>query len=277
MASFPSIFVSHGAPDLLLTASPALEFFQQLGAQLGQPKAILVISAHWTTPVPTVSLATQPETIHDFWGFPAPLYELTYPAPGAPELADRVSKQLIEAGMICELAADRGLDHGAWEPLMAMYPDAKIPVTQLSVQPHLGPAHHVQMGRALAALRQEGVLVLASGAITHNLSKFRGHAFDAQPPTWVTQFDDWLAETITASELTASSLDRLLEYRRLAPYAVENHPTEEHFLPLFVAIGAGGLNPQGQRLHSSFTYGILSMAAYAFNEAMTIPVVFKTK
>jgi 4,5-DOPA dioxygenase extradiol len=168
MSPFPSIFVSHGAPDLLLTPSSSLDFLQQLGGQLGQPKAILVISAHWTTPVPTVSLATQPETIHDFWGFPAPLYELTYPAPGAPELADQVSKRLIEAGMGCELAADRGFDHGAWEPLLAMYPDAQIPVTQLSVQPHLGPAHHVQMGRALATLRQEGILVLASGAATHN-------------------------------------------------------------------------------------------------------------
>lgn len=256
MSSFPSLFVSHGAPDLLLHQSPSLEFFKQLGQQLGKPDAILVISAHWTSASPIVSTARHPETIHDFWGFPAPLYELTYPAPGAPELAARVQKQLTAAGLDCQLDPDRGLDHGAWEPLMAMYPDADIPVTQLSIQPTLGTAYHVQLGRALAALRQEGVLVLATGAMTHNLRKFRGYAFDAAPPAWVTEFDDWMADAIAQSDL-----DRLLDYRRLAPHAVENHPTEEHLLPLFVAIGAG---TQGKRLHSSYTYGILSMAAYAF-------------
>lgn len=259
MAVFPAVFVSHGSPDLLLHPSPAREFMQQLGVQLGKPKAILAISAHWLTAVPTLSTAAQPETLHDFRGFPAELYQLRYPAPGAADLAETVAQQLTRAGLEPKLNPDRGLDHGAWEPLMLMYPEANIPVTQLSLQPSLGPAYHVQLGRTLAELRQAGVLILASGAITHNLRAFGAHTFDADPVDWAKQFDDWLAAAILNRQF-----EDLVNYRQQAPYAVQNHPSEEHLLPLFVALGAGGVDAPAIQLHASFTYGVLSMAAYAF-------------
>ncbi|MBE9182838.1 dioxygenase [Oculatella sp. LEGE 06141] len=263
MPTFPSLFISHGSPDLPLKPSQAQRFLQQLGNELGKPRAILVISAHWLSQIPTVSTASPLQTIHDFRGFPPELYQLTYPAPGAPELAASVQELLQQAGMACEVDADRGLDHGAWNPLMLMYPDAEIPVTQLSLQPKLGTAHHVRLGEAIASLRQAGVLILASGAATHNLQAFGKYDLNAPPPTWVTEFDQWLARAIAANDI-----ESLLNYRHSAPHAVRNHPSEEHLLPLFVAIGAGGAKAPGIQLHSSFTYGAFSMAAYAFGNAL---------
>lgn len=260
MTSFPALFVSHGAPDLLLHASPARDFLQHLGAQLGTPRSILVVSAHWLTHVPTVSSAPQMTTVHDFGGFPSALYELTYTPPGAPHIAELTGKLLMQAGFECAVQPNRGLDHGAWEPLMLMYPDATIPVTQLSIQPTLGTSYHLQLGRSLSSLRQEGVLILASGAATHNLRTFGQYAFDAPPPPWAHQFDDWLASAIAHNDI-----DTLLDYRKQAPHALQNHPSEEHLLPLFVALGAGGESTQGTQLHTSFTYGAFSMAAYAFD------------
>jgi 4,5-DOPA dioxygenase extradiol len=268
MTLFPTVFVSHGSPDTAVQPSPAQSFLKQLGAELSRgttldhlfdkPKAILVISAHWATRVPTVSAVSQPKTIHDFSGFASELYALNYPAPGAPALADRVAELLSAADFEVKVDGDRGLDHGAWEPLMLMYPEADIPVTQLSLQPTLGTAYHLRLGRALASLRQEGVLILASGSTTHNIRAFRGQSLDTAPPDWVEQFDQWLAETVAQNDIEA-----LLDYRQQAPYAAENHPSEEHFLPFFVALGAAEARP-GKQLHSSFTYGVLSMAAYAF-------------
>jgi len=174
--TMPSLFLSHGAPTLPLTDTPARSFLQQLGHMLERPKAILVISAHWETAVPTVSAVDSNETIHDFGGFPRALYDMRYPAPGSPHFAARVSEHLRAAGFDCNVDRRRGLDHGAWVPLLLMYPQADIPVLQLSVQPHLGPEHHLRVGRALAALRQEGVLIIGSGSFTHDLSEFRGHS-----------------------------------------------------------------------------------------------------
>ncbi|HEY9697249.1 MAG TPA: class III extradiol ring-cleavage dioxygenase [Trichocoleus sp.] len=259
MNSFPSVFISHGAPDLLLHPSRATDFFKQFESKFGRPEAILVISAHWLSQRPVVSAAVQPRTIHDFGGFPAELYEMQYSAPGAPALAAQVKQQLEKAGFPVEVNPDRGLDHGAWSPLLLMYPEANIPVTQLSIQPYSDPEHHLKLGRALAPLREAGVLILASGSITHNLQSFGGSKFDAESLEWAVQFDQWLAETIAQPNIEA-----LLNYRQQAPYAVQNHPTDEHFLPLFVALGAGGTTPQVTQLHSSFTYGAISMAAYAF-------------
>jgi 4,5-DOPA dioxygenase extradiol len=256
----PVLFISHGSPVLPLHPHPAIDFLKQLGSCLEKPSAILVISAHWGSRVPTVSAAPQPETIHDFWGFPSELYQLTYPAPGAPDLAERVAKLLAQAGFDYKISSDRGLDHGAWEPLMLMYPNANIPVTQLSIQPQKGTAYHWQLGKALAPLRQEGVLIIASGAITHNLRAFGQYSLEAEPVEWAAAFDDWIAQTIVQPNI---NVDDLLNYRQIAPYASQNHPTEEHLLPLFVALGAAEPNPIATQLHSSFTYGVLSMATYA--------------
>ncbi|MBW4660730.1 MAG: dioxygenase [Drouetiella hepatica Uher 2000/2452] len=259
MEQFPTLFISHGAPDLSTHEGEAHSFLKQLGQQFPKPKAILVVSAHWNTSHPTVSRALQPQTIHDFSGFPASLYQLTYPAPGAPDLADRVATLLNQHSLSGTVHSNRGLDHGAWAPLLLTYPEADIPVTQLSIQYDADPTHHLRVGKALEPLRREGVLILASGGATHNLQAF-GASSDANPPTWVKRFDEWLAATIAQHDLAS-----LLSYRQLAPYAKENHPTDEHLLPLFVALGAAGGTAKGTRLHNSYTYSVFSMAAYAFD------------
>ena len=257
--TMPSLFLSHGAPTLPLTDTPARAFLQQLGATLERPKAILVISAHWETAVPTVNAVDSNETIHDFGGFPRALYDMRYPAPGSPHFAARVSQHLRAAGFDCNVDRRRGLDHGAWVPLLLMYPQADIPVLQLSVQPHLGPEHHLRVGRALAALRQEGVLIIGSGSFTHDLSEFRGHSPNDPAPDWVNGFADWFH-----AALTQNQTDKLIDYRRQAPFATKNHPTEEHLLPLYVALGAAGENARAERLHASATYSVLRMDVYAF-------------
>ena len=257
--NFPSLFLSHGAPTLPLTDTPARSFLSQLGGMLARPKAILVISAHWETSVPTINAVDRNETIHDFGGFPRPLYELRYPAAGSPTIAARVSDLLSGSGIDSRIDPSRGLDHGAWVPLLLMYPQADVPVLQLSVQPHLGPGHHLRIGRALAPLRQEGVLIIGSGSLTHDLSEFRGHGPNDPAPDWVNAFADWFH-----SALTTGRTDDLLDYRRQAPFAVKNHPSEEHLLPLYAALGAAGESTRAERLHASATYSILRMDVYAF-------------
>ncbi len=260
--TMPSLFLSHGAPTLPLTDTPARAFLQQFGYTLERPKAILVISAHWETAVPRINAVDSNETIHDFGGFPRALYDLRYPAPGSPAVAGRVADLLHAAGLDCQIDRRRGLDHGAWVPLRLMYPQADIPVLQLSVQPHLGPAHHLAVGRALAPLRQERVLIIGSGSFTHDLSEFRGHGPNDPAPAWVNSFADWFD-----AALTKGQTDELLDYRRLAPFAGKNHPTEEHLLPLYAALGAAGENARAERLHASATYSVLRMDVYAFHAA----------
>lgn len=255
----PILFISHGSPMLALAESPARAFLAALGGELERPDAVLVVSAHWETDIPAVNAVAENETIHDFYGFPAPLYALSYPAPGAPELADRVVDMLGGAGLRAGVDHKRGLDHGAWVPMHVMWPEHDIPVLQLSVQSHLGPGHHLQLGRALARLRDENILVMASGSFTHNLRAVS--RFGAGPePDWVTRFADWMHDAIMAGQ----SCD-LVSYRRLAPFAVENHPTDEHLLPLFVAIGAAGEGAKPTRIHQSTDLGVLRMDAYRFD------------
>jgi 4,5-DOPA dioxygenase extradiol len=260
--TLPSLFLSHGAPTLPITDTPARAFLQQLGHTLVRPKAILVISAHWETALPTVSAVDSNETIHDFGGFPRALYDLRYPAPGSPALAERVAEQLSAGGFDCNIDKRRGLDHGAWVPLLLMYPQADIPVLQLSVQPHLGPEHHLWVGRTLAPLRDEGVLIVGSGSFTHDLSEFRGHNPNDAAPEWVNSFADWFD-----AALTKGHTGELLDYRRRAPFAAKNHPTEEHLLPLYAALGVAGENARATRLHASATYSVLRMDVYAFQPA----------
>jgi len=261
MSAFPSIFVSHGSPMLALQDSPARRFLQGLGSRLARPKAIAVVSAHWeTSGGPAVSLATLPATIHDFGGFPRALYEIQYRAPGAPELAEQAAALFEAAGIAVGRSAERGLDHGAWVPLSLMYPHADVPVMQISLVHGAGPAVHEKLGQALAQLRHEGVLVIGSGAMTHNLYEFRGQAVDAVAPPWVSEFKDWMQARLEGNDSAA-----LLDYRRLAPAAAKNHPTEEHLLPLFVAMGAAGPGARPQLLHSSVEHGVVAMDAYAFN------------
>jgi 4,5-DOPA dioxygenase extradiol len=260
-----SLFLSHGAPTLPLTDTPARAFLAQLAHPLPRPKAILVVSAHWETMRPAINAVRWNDTIHDFYGFPRPLYDLRYPAPGSPALAEAIGERLRRSGFDCDIDRKRGLDHGAWVPLLLMYPQAHIPVLQLSVQPHLGPEHHVRLGNALAALRDDGVLIIASGSLTHNISEFRGHGVNDAAPDWVNAFADWFD-----AALQADRRDDLIHYRERAPFARKNHPTEEHLMPLYVALGAGGREAQAERLHSSSTYGVLRMDVYAFGAERTI-------
>ncbi|WP_316165756.1 MULTISPECIES: class III extradiol ring-cleavage dioxygenase [unclassified Bradyrhizobium] len=262
--TLPSLFVSHGSPMLPLTDAPARQFLIDLGRSLPRPKAILVISAHWETAEPEVNAVAVNDTIYDFYGFPRALYELRYPAPGAPELAQDIAARLKSAGFAASIDRSRGLDHGAWVPLLLMYPEADIPVLQLSIQTERGPQHHLALGRALAPLSEQGVLIIGSGSFTHNLAEFRIRRPELNAPAlpWVDAFADWVHKAAIAGRIAD-----LLDYRQLAPYARNNHPTEEHFLPLFAALGAAGEGARVERLHNSANYGVLRMDVYAFHAA----------
>ena len=255
----PSLFLSHGSPMVALTRTPAHDFLAGLGAALDRPRAILVASAHWETPFPLVNAVVRNRTIHDFGGFPRALYDLRYEAPGDPALAEQVADLLGAAGLQAGIDSVRGLDHGAWIPLLLAYPQADVPVLQVSLQPQLGPAHHFQVGRALAPLREQGVLVIGSGSFTHDLSRFRGQPAEAPETPDVAAFAAWMDEALLAGRRCD-----LLTYRHKAPFAAAQHPTEEHLLPLFVAMGAAGPDARARRLHASINYGVLRMDAYAF-------------
>jgi 4,5-DOPA dioxygenase extradiol len=256
-ASMPSLFLSHGAPTLSLDPGETGARWQRLGQELPRPAAVLCISAHWMTEEPAVSAPARNDTIHDFYGFPAPLYALTYRAPGAPDLARRVVGLLHEAGIAAVTDSERGLDHGAWVPLRFLYPDAAIPTLQLSIQPYRDAAWHHRLGAALAPLRRDGVLVLASGGAVHNL---RAVAWEGgPPPAWAQRFDDWLADALAAGREAD-----LLAWAERAPHALDAQPSPDHLLPLFVALGAAGPGARGERIHQGFTLGSLSMAAYRF-------------
>ncbi|MFA6014632.1 MAG: class III extradiol ring-cleavage dioxygenase [Gallionellaceae bacterium] len=252
----PVIFVAHGAPDAFLKAPDTLAVWREIGAMLPHPKGILVISAHWEAPRPCVSLAGSPQTIHDFSGFSPELYDMKYSAPGAPLLAQRVASLLNAAGIATDRHPDRGLDHGAWVPLSVMFPHADIPVTQLSLTLDKNAAYHFAIGKLLAALRDEDILILASGAITHNFTWLNWRANDDQIPyPQAYAFNAWVAEKLAVNDVAA-----MLDYR-LAPHGAEAHPTEEHFMPLLLAMGAAnGDTPV--RFQPRFNYGALSMDAY---------------
>lgn len=256
----PVIFLSHGAPTLPIEPGETGAAWAELGRQLEKPKAILVISAHWTTSVATVSTATKPRTIHDFSGFPEALYRLRYPAPGAPELARSVMSALQAASIKVQSDDTRGLDHGAWVPLMFLFPEADIPVTQLSLQAELDPTWHFDLGVALRPLREQGVLIIASGAITHNLCALFAHPQGQTVPEWISDFCAWMAARIASGDT-----DALLDYRAQAPYAAQNHPTDEHLLPLFVALGAATGITKSKHFNQVMTYGILAMDAWQFD------------
>jgi 4,5-DOPA dioxygenase extradiol len=253
----PALFVSHGAPTLPLDREhPTHAFLKTLGADLPAPKAILVISAHWDTRAPALTTSAHPDTIHDFYGFPEELYRMRYPAPGSMDLVQRSASLLQGAGHEVHADDQRGLDHGAWVPLLLMYPQAQIPVVQLSLQTGAGAAHHLALGKALAPLRDEGVLLLASGGATHNLREFFRPA-PGQDESYVPRFSCWLKDTLEQGDQQS-----LVDYRHLAPDAARAHPSEEHFFPVLVAAGAGG---KAERIHTAMTGASLSMDAYKFS------------
>jgi 4,5-DOPA dioxygenase extradiol len=257
MSLMPTVFVSHGPPMIALSNTPVSKFLRTLGAQLPRPKAILCISAHWEAAWPMLTGSTAPATIHDFGGPPA-LFNISYPCPGASDLTGRIVEVFSQEGLKTTIDQQRGLDHGVWVPLSLMYPDADIPVVQLSVQTELDPAHHFELGSLLTSFREEGVLILGSGGATHNLGEMDGYAMEAKPPKYAAQFDTWLNRSIVDGHT-----EDLLNYRNMAPEPDRNHPyPAEHFLPLFVPLGGAGKGKKGRLLHRGFMYGVLSMSAY---------------
>jgi len=258
MVPLPSVFISHGSPMHALEAGPAGVAWAALGRRLGKPKAILISSAHWETNLPMVTGSDRPATIHDFSGFPEPLYKLRYNAPGAPTVAQKAQQLLKAEGVTAAIDGCRGLDHGAWAPLLYMYPDADVPVVQISLQPGLGTRHHLRLGRALRKLEEDNVLVIGSGHMTHNLRDWmRGQG---QPQPYAEEFSEWVRARIEAHDA-----DALADYRSRAPHATRAHPTDEHFLPLFFALGAARDNYKAERFFSSIDSGVLSMDAYVFH------------
>jgi 4,5-DOPA dioxygenase extradiol len=260
MTSLPSLYISHGSPMTALHPGLTGERLAELATLLPRPRAIVMASAHWLSRQPQVGGAARPETIHDFGGFPEALYRLQYPAPGLPALAAEVARLLEEAKLPATINPERGLDHGAWVPLRLLYPDADIPVVPITIQPALGPAHQYAVGQALASLRDEGVLVIGSGSITHNLHDLGAGYSDAKQAPYVRPFIEWLE-----AKLVAGDIDALLDYRRQAPGAERAHPTDEHLLPLFVALGAAGPAPRAQRIDAGIDLGLLAMDIYRFN------------
>ncbi len=259
----PVVFVSHGAPDALLKAPDTVAAWREMSRHIPQPKGIMVVSAHWEAQQPTASLATAPETIYDFSGFSPELYRMKYPTQGAPKLAERVISLLSDAGIKGDLNPNRGLDHGAWVPLTAMFPNADIPVTQLSLVRNGNASTHLEIGKALAPLRDEDILILTSGAITHNFGWLNWRADGSETPFPKAQvFGEWVAD-----QIDLHSAASLLNYRR-APNGAESHPTEEHFMPLFVALGAANADTPS-RYRPRFTYGALSMDAYLWQDSKT--------
>jgi 4,5-DOPA dioxygenase extradiol len=260
-ATQPSLFVPHGAPTFALRPGAAGAALGRAAALLPAPRAIVIVSPHWITAEPTVGSAPRLETIHDFWGFPAELNQIRYPATGCAEASHEVLAALQAAGLPARDDPQRGLDHGAWIPLRLMFPDAEVPVIPLSIQPAGGPQHHHAVGRALAPLAARGFLVLASGNLTHNLRDYQVALHQGgKTPAYVRPFADWFWERIEAGDLAA-----LLAYRRLAPAAERAHPQEDHLLPLYVALGAAAGKAAPERLHAGVDDYVLAMDAYAFH------------
>ena len=255
-----ALFVPHGAPTFALRPGAAGAAMTAAVSTLPLPRAIIIVSAHWDTAVPTVGFAERPETIHDFWGFPDELYSLRYPATGCREAANEVVAALTTAGLPVATDAEHGLDHGAWVPLRLMFPEADVPVVPLSLQSRGGPQQAYAIGQALAPLAAKGFLVIASGNVTHNLRDYQQAARNhGQTPAYVRQFTDWLADRLAANDIPA-----LLDYRRQAPGAVQAHPSDEHLLPLYVALGAGGKVAKAERFHAGIDDYVIAMDAYKF-------------
>jgi 4,5-DOPA dioxygenase extradiol len=254
---FPSLFISHGSPMLALEPGASGPALASLAAQLPKPRAIVIVSAHWESAELIVNGNPFPETWHDFGGFPAELFAVQYPAKGMPELTRQVADLLAASELPARIDQKRPFDHGVWVPLKLMYPLADIPVVQVSLPSRMGPAMQTRVGKALASLREEEILVIGSGSITHNLRELDWHAGPDSVEPWAKAFRDWMIEKLAADDEEA-----LHDYRRQAPNAVRNHPSDEHLLPLYFARGAGG---KFSVAHKGFTMGALGMDIYRFD------------
>ena len=263
--SLPPLYISHGSPMIAIERSPASDFLDRLGPVIdrtfGRPRAVLVVSPHSATRTPMVMAGARHEAIHDFGGFPDALYHQRYSTAGAPLLAADVAQRLVKVGLNAQAVDASGLDHGIWTVLKRAWPDASIPVVPLTLVPNWTPAQQWAVGAALADLADDGVLIIGSGSLTHNLRRFFGErpSADAAVSPDVAAFQDWIQQRGAACDWPA-----LFDYRRQAPYAAQQHPTDEHWLPYYIAAGAGGETQPAVRIHASVDAGILAMDGYAF-------------
>ena len=243
-----------------INAGAAGEVWAALAKQRPKPKAVLMVTAHWETNLPMLSGNVSPSMIYDFGGFPEALYKINYAAPGAPDIAANAQAKLKSAGITAGIDGCRGFDHGTWVPLLKMYPDADVPVVQLSVQTATNPRHHYEIGRALAPLTKEGVLIIGSGHLTHNLRDWMMSRGQTTHAPYAQKFQRWVFDHLAAHDVAA-----LTRYRQEAPDAIRAHPTEEHFLPLFVALGAAGAKIVSERVFDGFEGNALAMDVYRFS------------
>ncbi|QFG31825.1 dioxygenase [Pseudomonas umsongensis] len=253
---FPSLYISHGSPMLALEPGASGPALARLATEMPRPDAIVIVSAHWESDELLVGGNPQPDTWHDFGGFPRALFEVQYPAPGNPDLAAQVVNMLQANALPARIDSTRPFDHGVWVPLSLMYPQADIPIVQVSLPTRGGPALQARVGKALSGLREQGVLLIGSGSITHNLRELDWHAGPESVQPWAKVFRDWMIDKLAANDEAA-----LHDYRRQAPNAVRNHPSDEHLLPLYFARGAGG---PFSIAHQGFTLGALGMDIYRF-------------
>lgn len=263
MNSSPALFLSHGAPTFAIEPGVAGAQLRALGRVLERPGAVVVVSPHWMTRGVEITANVSPQTIHDFGGFPRALYQIRYPAPGAPEIARRVQEMLAQAGVAARLNEHQGLDHGAWVPLLHLFPDADVPVVQVSMPLGLDARGAYALGRALSALAQEDVLVIGSGSLTHNLYEFRtGSVEEAE---YAREFSLWVRQAVLAGDR-----ERLIGTLERAPHAQRAHPTTEHFLPLLVALGAAPDVLPATVLDGGIRHGVLAMESYVFGASVEL-------
>lgn len=256
LQTLPGLFISHGSPMLAINPEQVGPALHRLSLNLPKPQAIVVMSAHWESPDLEVSTATRPETWHDFRGFPAQLYQLRYPAEGSPILAESILQTFADAGINAHANSNRPRDHGVWMPLLHMYPDANIPVIEISLPQHMSSADLFKIGHVLAPLREQQILLIGSGSITHNLSELTWNAQNAEVPEWASTFRNTLVHKLHHSDYAA-----VLDWQNL-PYVTRNHPTLEHLAPLFFVMGTGA---RFSIVHNSFSMGALGMDIYRFD------------
>ncbi len=256
-APLPALFISHGAPDLILGDRPAAQWFRALGEKLPRPERIIAVSAHWITDPVAITGADRPPLIYDFYGFPDPLYDMEYPAPGDPALAAKVQTALRRGGIKAVINLARGFDHGAWAPLKMIYPEADIPTIQVSL-PHDRPDQLAEIGAALRTLRDDKTLIIGSGATVHNLKTINLRN-DTAP--WALAFEEWLLDAVEHQ-----GFEQVADPANWPADFATAHPTAEHFMPLLVAWAAGDRSRPGRRIFSGFDYGNIGMSCFAFGE-----------
>ncbi|WP_209121392.1 dioxygenase [Alkalihalobacillus sp. BA299] len=260
----PSLFVAHGAPLLAIENNEYTQFLEQLGTKLPKPKAVVLFSAHWESHTQKVSKVDEFETIYDFGGFPEALYRIKYPAKGDHSVTREIEELFLAQGIPYDVDTKRGLDHGAWVVLKMMYPSADIPVISMSVNPNISPMEQYNLGKSLLQLRQQDILIIASGGTVHNLGALRMTSDDGTVDQWALEFDTWLEH-----HLTKWDLDALFKYNSLVPSAELAVPPygTEHFIPIFYAMGAADDEKSAKLLHRSYRYGNLSHSVWQFGES----------